>query len=766
MFPRMNKAAERTLEIPKLSGGMNLRDGYSSVSDDQLTDCKNMWFKNGALRTRPVIDSNVACDYAYFRTYTENRTEIREIKRLENVKCSGTGRLDDSIIFGLTAIKLEEGSDKTWIILIMGSAEDDKTVEISGSYQHKNGNINSRIYYDLPSDKISFFGFSTGSKGYLFVSCEAQDIYDIYEIDIKEKYAWLCSESDITVPLVATNCRSTKISPYAPGGTLIYGYNMISPYYKLEYIMTADTGSETPFHSYKLFKGITYEDGGLKILPEADGRSITAEITLSNGSVVTHKITPRNVGGTADESSLSETEVNAADGVKLSVGGDSIVLLTAAGTVSDNAALLKMVVTAPCGYDTSLRKKVFLMTRSVFFGGAASGLYGGTRLFLGGNLNEDQQSLVIWSDLNDPLYFPENNYAYVGDRSQAVTAFGKQSDMLVIFKEREMFCTRYKASDMPSASDFISGAAVDAATLTAYFPMIQLHGYIGCDCPDTVQLCRNRLVWAAKNGKVYTLVSQDQYNERSVFEVSQMAERRLCGESELRFAKSADWQGHYMLIVKDRIYVMDYNTYGYNYIYSYSKTEDAALHIPWYYWELPFAPSEVLSSGSDTLALLEGFSYTNDDGTYTVAVESRLFYDRDTDKGRDKISTPYLADAKNEIWNYTVKEIPVSSFMQSKLFDFGFAARYKDVPFVNISFGYNDEVPISVCFNTELGGKDEHAVVVSGEKADIDSPEYLHTVRIFPYSRNFQRFGVKISCDGELVLSSFAVDFKVLGGVK
>lgn len=59
----------------------------------------------------------------------------------------------------------------------------------------------------------------------------------------------------------------------------------------------------------------------------------------------------------------------------------------------------------------------------------------GTRLFLGSNTEETNKNLVVWSDPDNPLYFPENNYFSVGENSSAVTGFGRQADMLVIFKE-------------------------------------------------------------------------------------------------------------------------------------------------------------------------------------------------------------------------------------------------------------------------------------------------------------------------------------------
>ena len=105
-----------------------------------------------------------------------------------------------------------------------------------------------------------------------------------------------------------------------------------------------------------------------------------------------------------------------------------------------------------------------------------------------------------WSDLNNPLYFPENNFSTVGDGSQKITAFGKQNDMLIIFKEHEIYYTNY-ASNNFTAEEVMSGAIIDVASSSATFPLTQIHSLIGCDCPNTIRLCANRLVWATTDKK-------------------------------------------------------------------------------------------------------------------------------------------------------------------------------------------------------------------------------------------------------------------------
>ena len=250
--------------------------------------------------------------------------------------------------------------------------------------------------------------------------------------------------------------------------------------------------------------------------------------------------------------------------------GTTVKVLTASEFVEDN-----MTITAPC-YKGDL-SKVYCMEHCVWFGGAANGINGGSRLFLGGNT--EHRSLMLWSALDNPLYFPENNYAYVGKNGEAITGFGKQNDMLVIFKENEVYYTRYVQNADITADNLINQTIIDYQAASVYFPIVQLHTEIGCNVPDSIQLCRNRLVWAHTSGNIYTLVSANQYNERNIYSLSAMIERGL---SISKNATSADWNGYYCLLCNDKLWLLSYDSYGYQYVLSYSKAEDAAIKIPWF----------------------------------------------------------------------------------------------------------------------------------------------------------------------------------------
>jgi hypothetical protein len=418
-----------------------------------------------------------------------------------------------------------------------------------------------------------------------------------------------------------------------------------------------------------------------------------------------------------------------------------------------------MIITAPKMVDEDAVMKVYGMTKSIWFGGNVNGLYGGTRLFLGGNVVKNDQALMVWSDLDNPLFFPVGNHVYVGDKSKALTAFGRQDTSLVILKYRELYQAEYVSSNVSADENIEDGGYYDL-TQSAYFPLRQVHGYIGCDCPNTVQLCRNRLVWANSDGKVYTLITQNQYNERAVFSVSEMIDPKLRTEP-LTEAYSADWNGYYCLLVGKRMYVMDYNSYGFSYISSFSKSEDANIKIPWYYWELPdMAHGLILNEGRLVIPIMHEWEQSNDNKPHHRVVILAYI---DGASGDDDV---FGSGKYTDGYKFTFNTQKIHSTIQTKLYDFNHPARLKSVPIVNFSFGYNDTAPIKVEFVSERKISDEHEIIVEGIDEDARDLGYLHQFRLFPYTKSTVMFGAKISCDGELAIASMSLQYKALGGAK
>ena len=724
MIPYINNSPTYTLNIPELSGGMNLRDGLNQVNDNQLTDAKNVWFKDGALRTRPRMKLNgqsysvevTKGKKSTVKMHYDNSTVVNGVKYyLQVIEYSypNGNYIDNKFVLRYVSEDMD--------IIELGSvtvSEIDWIVHNYLCFQH-----NGDIYFFTGTDRAFMYVIKRISEG-------------TYETPKQ------LTEKDMRVPLVATNCLPAQATDYSgAGGNMINGYNLLTRYYKAVYSMV-DKDAETTSLCYLPLQPTRQPDGNG--YSYAIDKKVTAEYTDIKGNTYSHEVTI-GADGNGYESNPRE------DGLIMSVYYNQIYFTVDgvegfATLAKDQYVKNNLTITAPGPHDVTDELKVFNMTVSAWFGGTFYGIYGGSRLFLGGNTSDTEKALVVWSDLNDPLYFSENNYAYVGDKAQAVVAFGKQADTLIILKERETYQTQYVASDSPTAEEVINQSVLDLSTTSAYFPMTLVHGYIGCDCPDTVQLCRNRLVWANGNGKVYTLVSQNQYNERAIYEVSEMVERRLKGEGQLHKAYAVDYDGYYVLQTGSHLYVMDYNSYGYTYIASHSKTEDANIKIPWYYWELPKAPECIMATANMLMMPIVDIEDVD---------EINLVF-------KDHYDMAYIDGTSGD--DYNGQHIP--SFVQTKLFDFGQPSRYKSVPTVNMSLGHNDNAPVKIEFISEQMIEDEHEITVGGVEAEKYSPQYTRQCRLFPYTKGTVSFGVRISCEGDLAVDSISLQYKTLGGAK
>nr|DAP11639.1 MAG TPA: stabilization protein [Caudoviricetes sp.] len=737
-FPKINKQPSRSVTVPKLSGGINMRDAVTMVQDNQLTDSKNMWYKDNILKTRPGTEKLGVLSYDEYNP-TINAGHTSTYSQKENAT---------KVINGALCQLMSRRTDFKYLIETGGNLYDSVT-RIQFFWVGKGS---SSIISELPpitSDNYVCYknSFVIQDKKELYCFCETENGGDIFKLSDGDS-AWVKVEDngkDIYAPLVMTHCKSTDhLMPSESqildaGGVMFEGYNLLSGYYRMIW-STYNNSIALPKSESDPTKVHWMLYGLLHSVRDFVGKTVTVKITNQNGSVYTHSLTVNNEPGWQKE------QTDRGDGIYLGVfrkalaffpspSSSTFAYITENDYVEDN-----MEITAPCPNSVENLKKVFSMQKNIWFGGDAAGISGGTRLFLGGNAEEKEKSLVLWSRLNNPLYFPENCYAYVGNSNQAVTAFGRQNDTLVIFKERETFYTQYTRNSDITASDLINQNVVDYTASSVYFPIIQLHSAIGCDSPDTVELCRNRLVWACTDGSVYTLITENQYSERNIYCLSDMIKRRLKNENALEYARSCDWNGHYLLFVASHVYVMNYESYGYAYASSYNKTEDAQVMIPWWYWEMPF-------SGSVNAAFVSGNSPTFVFGG---------IYDYDED------INIYLFD--EGIFTDVGGDIP--SMFLTKIFDFGMPHYFKNVPLINMAFGNNGGEPISVSFVTEQGEEQGETVTLSESNKDEYSPEYVHNRQLRPCVRLINRIGVKAECEGAMSVDSISLDYRALGGAK
>ncbi|MBE6767663.1 MAG: hypothetical protein E7549_01980 [Ruminococcaceae bacterium] len=663
-FAQMERGGRYTKEVADFSGGLNTGEPPSRLDDRALPDCLNVYWREGLLGTRPALRFDD----------TEHGTVIAAFETADG-EYLFVYTAQDVLVYYQNALVLSKPTDDVSVhshkhVLFCESGKNSVLMFVTEMLE---GAALRRTPYEIVLDKEK---------------TQIQSLLDDY-------YA----------PLVFVNGRGTT-SRTEVGSTAMYeGFNLLTDAYRAQW--TTD-GTATYFRPPVAAGGGTFK----------------AEYTHTDGKVYTFTVSAN--GGSADVFVKSTAkEIPDVGNVYLQVG-------ELYGDCSFHDAETHVVVALPeVGFAGNLVingwrqgadvSKVFDMSFSTWFGGDNSGYGGGTRLFLGGNTNEPH--LVRYSDVNNPLYFPENNFMYVGDRSQAVTAFAKQNGTLVIFKERELYGCEY-AYTAVSDEALAAGETVDV-TAAAYFPLTQLHPAVGCDLPRTVQLCGNRLVWATRDGAVYMLSALNAWSETAVRCISH-AVRPTLKAMLTNEACAARYHGNYLLFCGREVLLFDYMSGGFAGFASYADDKKAGANIPWYRWALPCAVSRVL--GRDDAV-----------SVFTADGASAHFGDGD----RDGDGTP------------------IESRIVTKPFSLGADTRRKSVYALWLHLA-DTGAAVQV---TPYGDGVGNAVPYTVETACNDARE------VSPYTvpcrqRRIRTLGVTLTSDTPMALSGLTMEFCTLGAVK
>ena len=722
----MNRQPERTVEIPALSGGLNLRDGENAILDNQLSEAKNVWFKNSRLKTRPGMRFNEDC-------YTSMPVPNRDIygfkvhKDIVNAK--------GLTLFSFLEIQYVLDSGKEQPVIIFFWSDGTELGYIQGAEVDYNELV-------IPT----FFATCHNEVVYCYLS--SGQIYK-KAIGSSENFE-LVNFDDLYIPLVATN--GLNVSDGHCQYDKYESRNSIGKYSKVRYsgYNYAYNGTKAQEMHYEL--PYTWEEFVQNVEEWMNffgdsSPEIEMNITHTNGSIVTYRLTI-NINDDVDYSIDAPLDGENARMVLRSFYGKPTILFTIDGDniiapAEDIWGNNNIEIIFP-DFSKKNFERVFKMSQSEWYGGESEGISGGTRLFLCGNSQEENKNLVVWSALNNPLYFPDSGYFRVGSDVQPVTAFGKQNDMLIIFKPDEIYGTSYTRNDSVSATQIIDGG-VAYQSASVYFPLTLLHSKIGCDIPDSVQLCKNRLVWAHTNGNIYTLVSQNQYSERNVFPIGEMLKPALSGLTTL--ATSADVDGMYYLLDNEKMYVIDYSSYGYTYVSGYSKDENSNLKIPSWYFELPRS-GHIFEDGGKLRMLRAAKTYSNTD--YEMGLFLYDFVD-----GKDDL---LAHEGEGGLYSETQeKEIEFS--FKTKLFDFGHPELTKNINSVNFSVSAAP-VGFEIAYITENTQSDNEIITVPGIVGKI-----LNLV-FRPLTRLNTHFGIKISGSGTFEGDSLKINYKTAGGAK
>ena len=186
-----------------------------------------------------------------------------------------------------------------------------------------------------------------------------------------------------------------------------------------------------------------------------------------------------------------------------------------------------------------------------------------------------QPNAYFWSG-NDayglnPEYFPFDYYNFAGNTDEYIVGFGKQQNMLIIFKEHSIGKTAFSSTTI-NERVFLE------------MPYYGVNDDIGCDLEGSIRLIGSNLVFANTYAGVYVLLDTSAAGENAVKRLS----RNVNGDGllkgllvDLRAAQpntvsSYDDRQCYWLVANGHAYLWDYT------LSSYRVSEEK---LSWFYFE-------------------------------------------------------------------------------------------------------------------------------------------------------------------------------------
>lgn len=186
-----------------------------------------------------------------------------------------------------------------------------------------------------------------------------------------------------------------------------------------------------------------------------------------------------------------------------------------------------------------------------------------------------QPNAYFWSGNNslglDPSYFPFDYYNFAGNTDEYVTGFGKQQDMLVIFKERSIGKSKF---------------SIETVNGMAYLklPYTPVNDTVGCNIENSIRLIENNLVFANTESGVYVLLDTSAAGENNVLRISRNVNGDRTNKGLLHDLQSVASTGvtsyddghRYWITAAGHAYLWDYELHGY-------RTKEEKL--TWFYFD-------------------------------------------------------------------------------------------------------------------------------------------------------------------------------------
>lgn len=677
-------------------GGIDLNEDPVVLPEDKLYECNNVWIKNGLLSTREGIKI----------TDTEINPELKDGYCTCPFTITQTVVTLDAEPYNIAySMTFDAPDSKQYVCVYLVS----KSGEVVSAGNIVSNRISREEFYSVdsvyflsgaPLKASGIYAFAQKSNSGLDSFCQ---IYE-FSADTQE---WLAiNESECYAPIIYINGRGTRydeaVDAYTATPKDFERRNMLTGRFRAFYTSDGCSSSfQLPLSEIDdapiICKVYRWPGESVEWLIGATESEATAEFHGENVTIRCDRKTGRI-------SFLKEGIDFAIPRMPL-YGGNNIVF--------------SAVKSIPNG-----RERVIGSKRPFSYN---------SRIYVCGN--DVCPNEVYSARITSPLYFPESSIAVVGDTASPVTAIGVQNNKLIAFKNNEIYRIDLTEGKQFSSNEILIGEGTEFYKGDK-ISISNIHTEIGCDCPDTLRLCGNRLVWVNSEGTVYALATTAYGKENNIYDISLPISNRLrrFRRDELKSAFATRHMGKYLLFVSNMAFIMDYRVKAFGYTSVYLAEDDLNKALAWYCWTFPeeFHSTSAISSTNGIVAACHTgnrqYSYMT---CFCGDSDSILLY-----------------NDEREIYE---QNYPIEFLITTGLIGFGKEQYYKDLKFLCITAGAENRVnltlvgdgkritrrlklpknPASVKMITHLNGFSRLSLSISGEgAASVGEPIFYYNIRL------------------------------------
>lgn len=533
--------------------GVNTADSLYSLKENQLREAVNLWCPNGALKSRPAIKANEETLHITSGDYSSLRVFERNLPPFKAGNYCRIGGVAEVGYFGYSSISFylsdKNGNKKQLQILPFASPNGNRLSDIQN------------VVF-ISGDKIAGSGIFTVITLIEYNPENKNKRILYYELD-SNLQDWIAVD---------------KNKFYTP---IYLRYGRGNNYLSATYI------ENDALKEPEILEEINIVNGAFTACFSCDNVSDTFDLPFDNISLTANDpvIVEFFISQVESKVFIFNSQTNSMEvklfGQQVTINVDRIggkVSFSKDGSPFSLPRYKKQNALRITAYKYDNDKAYEL------FSNRAAEAYFDGRLLRAGDLSSSHK--IFYSGKDNPLYFHDSAHISVGERAYALTAVASQNRYLFLFKQNEIYRLRLEETRNYDMKEIFE-KNLTASFSDPKYTLTVVHSTIGCDCPQSIAFCTNRLVWYHSDGFVYCLYGTNSYTEGSVYALSPSITNELKADISDKYNVSAtSHEGYYFLSIGNKIFVMDALVSGFRYLSGLRPDTSAGGGLIWYIWQM------------------------------------------------------------------------------------------------------------------------------------------------------------------------------------